>query len=569
MLSLVLIVTIVGNVILWSYQMNQVDWEKMQEKIEIIDVSSVNDTWIQNPNEYYLVDSTAWESGSLTNLITADSEYMTFNSHFSGIDLKEFVDNDSSNVDSSTDKGVTSNFTAMQFGPDSIYAELMEFNTASLNVTLINNESLEENWPPVAWSQTGYWNKEGDEVYAGIYSADFDGGVSRTGILTTNSLDSSDANAIYVDFWYRDDGCESTEFLLQYYNGLSWDTITDLGATLSEGVWINYQEKITDNDYLTSDFKIRWYANTNYHDDDFYLDLINVQKETGKNYELDFEVQWLNINPNEENEELCIYAGLMDIENLQIDYWSGSDWENLFNDLNLGWNNVSISNYLESPTFTIRFKGTSELNDIIEDSWNIDVVFLHLWTTEHSTEIEFLGQSNTEEWSQLIWNSDIAWSIGSINVIVQLYNYTSDNYSTSGAGYLTYTSNNLPNIKENKTQSITLESTDFRNETGYWQIKITGISTTDIPFNSEIDWIQITETSFGSLVTFRNEGSLTSHVTSFWVNNSTRHHRYEIETFVSPGETTSQLFKNIILPDEPYITKVSTERGNLSVFSSD
>ena len=32
MLSLVLVVIIVGNVVLWSYQMNHVDWEKMQEK---------------------------------------------------------------------------------------------------------------------------------------------------------------------------------------------------------------------------------------------------------------------------------------------------------------------------------------------------------------------------------------------------------------------------------------------------------------------------------------------------------------------------------------------------------
>ena len=47
MLSLVLIVTIVGNVILWSYQMNQVDWEKMQEKIEIVDILSTNATWNQ------------------------------------------------------------------------------------------------------------------------------------------------------------------------------------------------------------------------------------------------------------------------------------------------------------------------------------------------------------------------------------------------------------------------------------------------------------------------------------------------------------------------------------------
>jgi len=39
MLSLVLVVIIVGNVVLWSYQMNQLDLERMQETVTITDVS--------------------------------------------------------------------------------------------------------------------------------------------------------------------------------------------------------------------------------------------------------------------------------------------------------------------------------------------------------------------------------------------------------------------------------------------------------------------------------------------------------------------------------------------------
>jgi len=48
MLSLVLVVIIVANVFLWQFQMNQVDWEKMQEKVEILDVASLTPAW------YYL-----------------------------------------------------------------------------------------------------------------------------------------------------------------------------------------------------------------------------------------------------------------------------------------------------------------------------------------------------------------------------------------------------------------------------------------------------------------------------------------------------------------------------------
>ncbi|MEA2089445.1 MAG: hypothetical protein U9O89_01615, partial [Thermoproteota archaeon] len=52
-LSLILVVTIVSNVILWSYQMNQMDWEKMRESIEITDVSRViESSWSVPWSEY-------------------------------------------------------------------------------------------------------------------------------------------------------------------------------------------------------------------------------------------------------------------------------------------------------------------------------------------------------------------------------------------------------------------------------------------------------------------------------------------------------------------------------------
>jgi nitrogen fixation-related uncharacterized protein len=42
MLSLVLVVIIVSNVVLWSYQMNQFDWERMQENAEISDTTRIS-----------------------------------------------------------------------------------------------------------------------------------------------------------------------------------------------------------------------------------------------------------------------------------------------------------------------------------------------------------------------------------------------------------------------------------------------------------------------------------------------------------------------------------------------
>ncbi len=54
-LSLVILVIIASNVILWSYQMNQLDWEKMQEDVGISDVTLVNSSaWSAAQSEYAL-----------------------------------------------------------------------------------------------------------------------------------------------------------------------------------------------------------------------------------------------------------------------------------------------------------------------------------------------------------------------------------------------------------------------------------------------------------------------------------------------------------------------------------
>jgi Na+-transporting NADH:ubiquinone oxidoreductase subunit NqrC len=71
MLSLVLIVLIVGNVVLWSYQMNQVDLERMQENLEIADVKKAVPTGtsidIKNtgPSSIHIV--AVWISTSTTH----------------------------------------------------------------------------------------------------------------------------------------------------------------------------------------------------------------------------------------------------------------------------------------------------------------------------------------------------------------------------------------------------------------------------------------------------------------------------------------------------------------------
>jgi hypothetical protein len=94
-------------------------------------------------------------------------------------------------------------------------------------------------------------------------------------------------------------------------------------------------------------------------------------------YELDLEYQWTSAEYRREFEELAIFAGVLGVEDLRVDIWDGSgSWDPLIPILAPKWNNVSITSYLTSPTLTIRFKGTEELNDLSLDTWNIDLMLI-------------------------------------------------------------------------------------------------------------------------------------------------------------------------------------------------
>jgi len=505
------LVTELGNTFNYNYPPREEDSERVR-----ITITGINVTATYYPSRWTLLGLTENVSGSVSDLATNDANYVIFRSYYSGSssNIEDFVDNNVSNVDSSQNKGTYSNFSAQQAGPDSIFDTLREANTAAgtTNITLVDQESFEGNWPPSlpsAWTETGRWNKEADRAYIGTYSADFDG--PGSGDLTTSDLGSSSSTvAIYVEFWYRDEDCEATEFLLRYYNGIAWNTIVDLGSTTSENQWLFYQEKITDSQYLNSTFRIQWSAVGIDGGEHAYVDLVTVKREVENiNYELDLEIQWANADYDETNEELCIYAGTIGSEDVQVDVWDGNLWQNLLPSLSSGWNNISVSPYLISSTFTVRFKDKMDTGDATQDSWEIDAVLLHVWTEleEYIAEVEFTGSSNLEDWTRLDWQVDSSWDIGEVAVTIQFYNYTLGDYASSGNGYINYLSSSIPNADELESQTITLNPTDFRNESstdGEWKFKITGVKSTSTQFLMKIDWVElkVTYSSSGDSISY-------------------------------------------------------------------
>ena len=76
------------------------------------------------------------------------------------------------------------------------------------------------------------------------------------------------------------------------------------------------------------------------------------------------------------------------------------------------------------------------------------------------------------------WTIDNAWTIGSSDVMLQLYDYTLNGYPTSGKGCVAYASDSTSNTDENKSQTMDVNPTRFRNATGHWKMKVKGVKTT-------------------------------------------------------------------------------------------
>lgn len=149
---------------------------------------------------------------------------------------------------------------------------------------------------------------------------------------------------------------------------------------------------------------------------DWYGDLVLLNPIV-TNYILDLEEKWTNVDYSQANEQLCIYCGAMGTENLTVDVWTGSSWQNVFASLVPGWDNVSISSSLNSSTFTARFRGSNETNDSVQDNWQIDAALIHVWTDYFQNVLNIANQNATAGYQARL-------EIASMTGISSLSNFT-------------------------------------------------------------------------------------------------------------------------------------------------
>jgi Na+-transporting NADH:ubiquinone oxidoreductase subunit NqrC len=73
----------------------------------------------------------------------------------------------------------------------------------------------------------------------------------------------------------------------------------------------------------------------------------------------------------------------------------------------------------------------------------------------------------------------------------------------------------------------------------------------------------------GIRMDIKNTGPISLHIVAVWITNSTVHQRYDADLFLNSGESVTYIRADIQLPQDAFLAKVITERGNIAVFSEE
>ena len=73
--------------------------------------------------------------------------------------------------------------------------------------------------------------------------------------------------------------------------------------------------------------------------------------------------------------------------------------------------------------------------------------------------------------------------------------------------------------------------------------------------------------SSGIQMDIKNTGPVSVHIVAVWITNSTAHQRYDADLFLNSGEPVTYIRDDIAFPEDAFVAKIVTERGNIAVFS--
>jgi hypothetical protein len=598
MLSLILIVVIVANVVLWSYQMNQLDWEKMKENVSITDVEPINrSSWYMAQSEY-TVNAGSHVSGTFTDTQAIGDQYESFTEGLNWWDANysyrrriAITNNAASTLSSGYSALFTMNTSFL------VSSGKMLSNGNDLRIVFWNGSSWVEIDRDVIDMNTGstqvWFEIKADIPASGIdnsYYVYYDnlGAVSPPAnksnvYLWFDSFNRADNPDITTEASYSaktGGGTWSIETNKLKNVGAAGDPnkliITALGIVNTD---IDMLVKINVTSFAGGDLSrmgLSCCMNTDpsrgsgysalFHDDGGSLDLLNDLRSWGTRgtyswslnnwYYMRFRV----IDPVSKLGKIKVWqVGTTEPDTWTVDGNFGGGLARSYGEVGFGGSRTLDTTYFDDiliryitdpePSASLGTEESQNDNRLdIDGTFVLDVSTYPL-TFIQTAEIQMRYRSSdtSEKW------------------YLKVYNWSSSTYSDRG---FNSTAGHTP-TKEWDYYTVNLPDKwrSYVHDNGTVHIKIVDEGADSNQTIIDIDFLAVRVVINGTKFTFQNEGSLTSHLVSLWVSNSTHHQRYDVNIFVNSGHIMYYIRGDISLPNKPYVVKVVTERGNTAVFT--
>lgn len=370
----------------------------------------------------------------------------------------DFVDLDTSNVDSSdpADKGAHSDFESEKAvdGMDT----LTEANTGGSDADILYVDgfnSINEEWDETGASP---WLSDSDTNYISTLTDE----EWHEEFTFANHIGSETITSVYLYIEINGPSGRKDYVVIDIHDGADWTNIADQNPAGDAYVWYNFDvgtQLDTWTKINASKLRVQYQRSGSPSTETIYVRRAYVNASyTSVNYQLDLEIQWTYANYTRTNEYLCIKTGTFSgSENIMVYSWNVStlDWHWSMNLTASQWNNISVTDWLNNETFTVRFLGGTETSDSTLDTWQIDAALLHTWTLENVAPIINQLRLSTTGSTENITTIDVfVWydweaNITDTDTLLDIYNLTI-------------------RIMNNPSQSIAEDTPDFNATKEYW-----------------------------------------------------------------------------------------------------
>lgn len=599
MLSLVIVVIIVANVVLWNYQMNQLDWERMREDLKITEVSGATSSWLLVQGEYVTNIGTKI-GGTYRDTQAVDDRYESFieglnwwNLNYSYRTQTTIVNNAPSLLRTNYSVSIAMD-TAFLVSAGKILSNgndlrvvywssgnWMELDREVKNMNSTSTQIWFETQSPIAasGSDNNYFVYYGNptagsppanqnKVY--LLSDDFNR-ADNPNITTEPSYNVKTGGGI----WSIQNGMLKNVGAAGDPNKLIISALGNVSSAVDMLVKINVTS-FAGGDYSrmglsccmdTDPSSGSGYCSL-FHSGTSSLDLLNDMRSWGTygtySWSLNtwYYMRFRVTDPSSRLGRIKVWpSGTSEPAAWTVDGNFGSGTARNWGSVGFAGSRTTDTTYFDDiviryaasvePTTAL---GTEEgqVNNILDvnGSFTFDLVTYPLTQIETvEMQIRYRPSNTDERW------------------YLKAYNWTLENFSDNGFN------STVGNTPASGWNTYALNLTDS------WQSYVSTDGTMYVKFTDgqpdlnqtaiDIDYLAVRALVKGTAITVQNAGSLTAHLVSLWINNSTSHERYDLDTYVNSGHTAQIIRSDMTMPGTHSVIKIVTEKGNTAVYSGD